>query len=302
MTLTSLPETLWYSSQIVMPPKLVDALRTELESRSLFDEACGPNPSDKEIIGGDDTEDAIKHFTHRFKTSAARVQYVVLNPCGTFEPVSSDLLAFLFDGKVSILDIPCGSGGGLLAFLCTVAELRQQGRLPVTPVEVTVLAGDISADARQIHEAMFSRMQPGLAEVGIRILWHHIDWNVTDPFSTSRLVDQWFDCCPNDEEYLIFVSAFSGFADKHLEDVLTAFHAIVARFHSKPCLLFWVEPAMKLSMRVLKSLTDWFTRRFTGSLVDRSSTTTKEFWFRHPFTDERIKSRAQVRSFKRERV
>lgn len=283
-----------------MPPELSHSLREELTHRGLFDEACGPNPTEQELIGGAGIEDATRHFTHRFKTSAARVQYVLLTPCGTFDSVSSDLLSFAFDGKVSILDVPCGSGGGLLAFLCTVAELRRQGVLPTTPVEISILAGDISPDARQIHEAMLTRLRPGLADVGIRVLWQHADWNVSDVFSTSRLVDQWFNICPNEEEYMVFVSAFSGFADKNLEVVLTTFHNIMGRFHSKPCLLFWVEPGMNLSTRVLKAITEWFTRLFSGSFVQRSATTTKGFVFRHPFTDERINGRAQVRSFKRE--
>jgi len=299
MTMLSLPETLWHESQIVMPPKLSCSLRDELTHRGLFDEACGPNPTDKELIGGEGTEDAVKHFTHRFKTSSARVQYLVLSPCGTFAPVSSDMLSFMLDGKVSVLDIPCGSGGGLLGYLGAVAELRQQGLAPHTPVELTVLAGDISIDARVIHEAMLTRLAPSFSSVGIRLSWHYSAWDVTNVFSTSRLVDQWFDVCPNDEEYMVFVSAFSGFADTNREIVLNAFHSIVGRFHSKPCLMIWVEPAMKLSTRVLKWIGEWFTHWFGSGGVEREATETKEFFFKHPFTDERIRSHVQVRSFSR---
>jgi hypothetical protein len=300
MAQLNLPETLWRESQIVMAPGLSNALRDELIDRGLFQEACGPNPKENELVGGEGADDATKHFTHRFKTSSARVQYLVLSPCGTFDPVASDMMSFILDGKVSVLDIPCGSGGGLLGYLCTIAELRQRGLVPRTPVEITVLAGDISSEARLIHEAMLDRLASSFSDAGIRLSWHHSNWDVTDVFSTSRLVDQWFTQCPSDEEYMIFVSAFSGFADTNREIVLNAFHSIVGRFHNKPCLMVWVEPAMKLSTRVLKWIVECFNRWFGRDGVERESTETKEFHFKHPFTGERIRSHVQVRSFSKE--
>src|SRR5436309_1707091 len=110
MSRLDIPHALWQDQHIILPACLVDALRAELQARGLYRRACEEKP-DKSILGGENAEDAIAHFTFLFKTSAARVEFVMLNPNGAFEPVSNNLLACLFDGKISILDIPCGSGG-----------------------------------------------------------------------------------------------------------------------------------------------------------------------------------------------
>src|SRR4051812_1101081 len=120
MTPSRIPPTLWHSDQILMPAWYADALRAELEHRNLFESACGPKPT-AQIIGGQNPEDATEHFAHLFKTSSARVQYVMLNPTSCFQAIACDIWSFLLDGNVTILDIPSGSGGGLLGLLCTLA-------------------------------------------------------------------------------------------------------------------------------------------------------------------------------------
>lgn len=110
-----------------MPPTLATELRAELEARDLFSEACDPNPADNSVVGGEDAAGALQHFARKFVLSSARVQFVALGPGGHFEPISTDLRAFFQDGRVTILDIACGSGGGLLGLLGTMAELRLAG-------------------------------------------------------------------------------------------------------------------------------------------------------------------------------
>lgn len=283
-----------------MPPDLTSVLRTELEARGRFEEACGPNVSDKDLIGGEEVEEALLHFIHRFKTSSARTQYVTMSPCGTFKEVSANFLEFLFDGKVSILDIPCGSGGGLLGLLCTVSELRRQGKRPHLPVDLTIISGDISKESMRIHESMLKGLRPALESVGIRVQTKYYDWDVCDPFSSSRLVDKWLQQCPNDDEYLIFVSAFSGFAGDHLEIVQRAIDQIMSRFYDKICLLAWIEPGMRVSTKTLKRLTEWVFKWFSSYFPLKSSVAEKEYFFKHPFLDEKIRGHAQVRLFRKE--
>ena len=296
----TIPDTLWSDEQVIMPPVLAVALRSKLEMLGRFNEACGVNPSDRELFGGADEEDAVKHFVHRFKTSSARTQYITMSPCGGFEQTSTDLVAFLLDGDVSALDIPCGSGGGLLGYICTIAELRNRGKLPRTPVNLKLFAGDISAEGRSLHADMLHRALPHLEEAGIRVdvKYHH--WDVMDPFSTAKLVDTWLAECPNADDHLVFVSAFSGFADKHTDITLRAVDLIVSRFHSKPFILTWIEPTMKPSKRVLERLAKWLTDWFAGALSLRSSKIERNFFYKHPFTAERIPGRVQVRSYKRD--
>ena len=291
------PESLWHDSQIVMAPPLADSYRDELTFRGLYEDACRYDPKDRGNIGGEGSQETLKHFARLFKASSARVQYLVLNPGGQFKGVSDEILSFMMDGKVSILDIPCGTGGGLLGYLSTIAELRRSGLMQKTPVELTVVGGDISNDARTIYESMLGRLKEGFSSVGLRVSCHHSTWDVTDVFSTGQLVDRWLERCPKDEHYMIFVSAFSGFARSNKETVLMAFHSVVGRFHNKPCLLVWVEPKIKKSTSFVTWITEHLLQWFRNKKVLSEAADAAEFFYRHPFTGQRIPSSVQVRFF-----
>ncbi|MFO0807592.1 MAG: hypothetical protein U0746_03130 [Gemmataceae bacterium] len=296
-----LPESLHRDGVLQIPSCLVEPLREELAARGLLEDASVAHPPEKELFGGESDEVTLRHFAQRFKTSAARVGHVVLNPNGLFEPVSTDLLATLFDGSVAILDIPCGSGGGLLGLLSTVAALRAEGWLPRLPVDVQVAAGDCSAKAREVHACLLSRLQTPLADVGMRLTWRHLEWDVTDSFSTAALIDHWFLQCPECEEYLVFVSAFSGFADKHTEHVSRAFQHITERLHNRAALMAWIEPDMNQSRRFLPRITDHLTKWFSSFFGLSSPTEAERFRYCHPFTDcDPIRGQANVRAFKKE--
>src|SRR5207244_3683691 len=229
---SQIPESLWQNEKLLLPPALVGALREELQGRALYAEACVEDKPDSELFGGKDAEAALSHFTHRFKTSAARVEFVALNPNGTFEPLATALFACFLDGSVAILDIPCGSGGGLFGLLLTLVELRRHATIARLPLEIRLLAADISAEARAIHEAMLLRIEEVLKESGINITSEYMEWNVTDPFSTAALMDRWLAFASASEEYLVFISAFSGFAASNAEAIAQAVRDITVRLHN----------------------------------------------------------------------
>ena len=74
MIRSQIPESLWHNEKLLIPPALVEALRAELQQRTLYEEACVEDKPDTELFGGKDAEAALPHFTHRFKASAARVE------------------------------------------------------------------------------------------------------------------------------------------------------------------------------------------------------------------------------------
>jgi methylase of polypeptide subunit release factors len=108
------------------------------------------------------------------------------------------LLSFFQDGRVSILDLPCGSGGGLFGLLCTIAELRRQFAQARLPVDVHVHAADISPTAMEIHREILKEVEASLGEVGIRLYltysaisrwrWLTRRWK---PSSGSDIFDMW---------------------------------------------------------------------------------------------------------------
>jgi hypothetical protein len=299
MIRSQIPKSLWQDDTLLIPPALVDPLRDELKGRALYEEACVEDKPDNELFGGKDAEAALPHFTHRFKASAARVEFVALNPNGTFEPLATDLLACLLDGSVAILDIPCGSGGGLLGLLLTFVELRRHEAVPRLPLEIRLLAADISAEARAIHEAMLRRVQGALAELGISVAWEYMAWDVTDPFSTTALMDRWLAFAPASEEYLVFISAFSGFAASNADVVLQGVRDITVRLHNKTFLLAWIEPIMKKSERLFEKVLGFLTGLFRGRPVTGCQPLGEEFKYRHPFTEQVLPGRARVVRFEK---
>ena len=222
MGLAAIPESLWRQNQLHIPAALAEALRAELTARDRFDEACGPNPSERELYGGKGHAESLGHFVHRFKTSAARVQFVALNPSGTFDPHAADLRGCLLDGNVALLDVACGSGGGLLGLLATLAELRGRGHSGLLPLDLSILAADCSEEARAIHAGMCARLRLHLEAIGIRARAEYQDWDATNPLSTTKLMDRWLGSCPGSEVYLVFVSAFSAFMAENPDAVLEA--------------------------------------------------------------------------------
>jgi hypothetical protein len=84
----------------------------------------------------------------------------------------------------------------LFGLLLTFMELRRQATIPRLPLEIRLLAADISAEARAIHEAMLRRVQGVLVESGINVTWEYMHWDVTDPFSTAALMDRWLAFAP----------------------------------------------------------------------------------------------------------
>jgi hypothetical protein len=249
--LSLIPDSIWRDEKIRLPEPLVRALAAEMRERGCYEEACGPDPREK-LIGGKSEKESVFHFTHRFKTSAARVQFVTLNPSGTFEPLACDLRGMLLDGRLSVLDLACGSGGGLLGLLATIAELRIRGCLPYLPLDIGLLAADCSPEGLSIHESMLTRVREVFASVGVRLRWEHTEWDVTLPLATTRLVDRWLEASRTAEEYVVLVSAFSGFMgadDQKSASVLEAISDIAKRLHTKTFLLAWIEPMVNESRK-----------------------------------------------------
>jgi hypothetical protein len=295
-----LPPTLWENDTIIMPPTLTDALKAELETRGLFNQACENAPNRHEIFGGETAEESLNHFADRFKNSATRVAYVLLDPHANFNALSINLLASLFDGNVAILDIPCGSGGGLHGLLSCIYELRLHRVIPRTPSWVSILGGDCSETARDIYSSMLRRVEKPYSLVGLHLKWEKVEWDATDPFSTARLLDLWLTQTSSCEEHIVFVSAFSGFAKHHFETLSQSVEQVVVRPHDKMYQLIWIEPAINESNWLMPKLYQIFSRIFKGKNVNETyNNHPVEFWYRHPFTNHRILGKVLVIAFER---
>lgn len=203
-----IPKHLWNGSVIYLPVEFVNLYQNKLIQLGKLEEAKKPSPADKDLIGGVSREATIDHFTYRFPASAVRVEYVALDPDSKFQDITDDLLTTLSDGNIAVLDIPCGSGAGILSLLSTVADLRKNRTLPKLPLTITITAGDISETALEIYESLLSGLSPILLAEGIALRCSTTLWDATAANMTASIIDKWFTNAPDAEEYIGLFSHF----------------------------------------------------------------------------------------------
>lgn len=266
-----------------MCPDLLEDYRTQLEAIGRYEDACGESP--KNITGGADEKATHDHYTWRFGASSMRTRYLMLDPDGHLQAIADDLLTSFADGKLAILELPCGAGAGVLGFLSLVANMRRHKCLARLPLEVSVVAGDHSPHARGLYETMLDKSRRWLEKEGIRVSWTTQEWDASDLVSTTKAVDAWFKQTSDFEEHIVLIAAFSGAAAnnfKHFED---SFKQIAARLHDRESTILLVEPESNKALAFLSKLDKLFGNVFS-KLFGGSPTLTASFKWRHPFKNE----------------
>jgi len=292
-----LPASIWQEECVHLWPQLLVALRDELTACGRIEEASGPNINEREIQKGTLPEVSLKHFTHRFKTSAARLEYVMLDPRSTFNRASKQLKRSLYDGISVMLDVPCGSGGGLYGLLASLAAMREDGDLPRLPLDIQVLAADICPKAMDIHQRILGRLQPQLAETGIRVLCRYEHWDVNNRLSTTKLMKRFMELYPGAEDTVILVSAFSEFAsqgNENTERVMEAVSDIIKATYDRSPALAWVEPLTKDATSFLGKLKKTVLGVLGHSDRKLPEGVGEEFRYQHPFNDHIATGRVQI--------
>jgi len=262
-----IPAQLWEHDVVQMPRALAEIYTEYLKHLGRHNEALDQVPDDAALIGGSSDEATLAHFTHRFAVSAVRLEYVVLDPHDAFGEIPSDLLVTLTDGRIAVLDVPCGTGAGTLALLGTLAELRAQQAGASLPLTLHITAGDVASKALDIYQALLSRTAPWLRSQGIQVHWDIAHWDAGQPNTTAALVDRWFHMAEGAEEYVVLIAAFSGAGAGHFAEFQRSFQHITERLHDKRCAILWVEPRWNQGrsfLQKIKNLFDripWFTRK-----------------------------------------
>ena len=295
MTRSYLPPELWINETLKLPKCLSEVYRIELNDLGRFEDACQKPPSGD--IGGSDAKSTQDHFTWRFAASAARNGYLALDPKLEFSVVSKDLLEGFASGRISVLDVPCGTGAGLLGLLSMLSDLRRLDAIGRLPLEVSITAGDFSPSARSIYENMLNGCKADFDEQGIRIDFETLDWDASDEPTTARLVDRWFQRSTNIEEYIVLISAFSGDGASKFEEFDRSFQHIASRMHDRLGTMLWVEPCMKKSGKFLNSVSMAFQKLKSWFGFDKVQES--EFIWQHPFSDYIAKGRLMVMRHKR---
>ncbi|QDU09645.1 hypothetical protein V202x_30210 [Gimesia aquarii] len=291
-----IPPSIWSEGILQIPPRVVCDYRCELDALGRYENASGQSP--KNLIGGIDEQATHDHFTWRFGASCVRTEYLMLDPRGLLAPVSTDILKCFSEGRIAVLDIPCGTGPGILGFLGLVAELRVRGCLPKQPLEVVITAGDISESARQLYDSMLNKAKPWLKHEGVRVKWKTYSWDAGDEPSTAELVDNWFSESPNFEEHVVLTAAFSGEAANNFETFERSFNHVASRLYNKCGTIIWVEPKMNDANKLLSKLTNMFKSIFPKWFGIEPELEDKYKW-QHPFREDQLNGSLVVLRHKR---
>lgn len=287
---------LWNNGVLSLPPSLVSAYQTQLEDLGRYNDACGPSPSG--IVGGYDDKACHDHFTHRFAASAVRTEFLTLDPKQSFAPISDDLRITFSDGYVSVLDIPCGAGAGILGFLGLLSHLREHDAALRLPLAVSVTAGDFAPAARHLYDAMLHRVAPFLALQGIRLTWNVYEWDATQEPLTAQIVDHWFQAMSAPEEYFVLIAAFSAGGASTFESFSRSFSHITSRLYNRTSTVLWIEPQSRHATTFLSKVSELFAplipRWFRGTPELKDS-----FYWQHPFKEECPEGRVMVQRYER---
>ncbi|MHC2069632.1 hypothetical protein ACYFX5_19340 [Bremerella sp. T1] len=281
MSKNSAPLELWSDDVLRLPTPLISVYQKILQDIGRYEDACSESPS--KLIGGEDEKSTQDHFAWRFAASVARTAFLMVDPNGQLVPVSTDLLTRLADGKIAVLEVPCGTGAGILGLLSTLAILRETKCVNSLPLEISVTAGDFSESARNLYSEMLSNCSEWLNLHAIRLSFETHHWDASEEPTTAQLVDSWFSATEGFEEYVVLISAFSGDAVHRFEEFDRSFQHIASRLYSRKGMVLWVEPSMNDARKYLKKAETLF-QRFTR-LFGFSPGLEGKFRWQHPFRE-----------------
>ena len=212
-----LSEQIYANNLLQVHEQLAENYRDELRTIDRYEDACEKNTNSS--TGGQDEERTHNAFVYRFCASVCRSGYLLLDNRRRLEPVSQQLLSQLTDGRLAILDVPCGSAAGILGLLSLIATLRKNGNIPQLPLCVEITAGDFSETARGLYEKMMQRAATWLADDGIYISWTSHEWDAADQYSTSEIVDNWLNNASNLRRFRRIGSGFFRRCGEQLQEV-----------------------------------------------------------------------------------
>jgi hypothetical protein len=297
MPLVAPPLQLYEDGTLRLVPALVLAYEQQLKATGLFAQVTQKPPQGIALVGGAGLQDTQNHFAYSFSTSAIRGEYVLLDVNDLLEQAPADLLTALSANRVAYLDLAAGAGGGSLGLLTTLAVLRNNNLVPTTPLDLHILAADISKAALDIYLALFGVLQPFLVSSGMNVSLTVEEWDAKQSNNTAALLDKWFAANANAEEYIAIISAISGGGVSLAKSIERSIQHISDRLANYPSTFFFLEPKMKGTKDFLDKLLGglhlgWFAS-ITGPGLSGN------YKWLHPFTGAELTGSIWVSHYRR---
>ncbi|WP_368030256.1 hypothetical protein [Arcobacter sp. s6] len=294
-----IPNKLWNNEILYQSENLLETYKNELISLGMLEYAQLFKGDTSGAIGGENEEETIKHFSERFLTSSARMQFLVLDPKKYFSQISKDLHSTFSSGNISILDIPSGTGAGVLSLLFNISELRNSTKLPRLPLNISIFAGDYSESALNIYCNILESAKLKLERELIYIKYDRQIWDASDIKSTTSLMKKWLKNEEKYEEFYILMSAFSGVGSDKYKTFAGVFDFIQNFVSDLHCTTILIEPnthkAKSFLAEFAKSAKKWIKW-----LIRKEETTNDErFQWKDSVTNNIAKSGVLVNQYSR---
>jgi hypothetical protein len=192
-------------------------------------------------------------------------------------PHVADAFAQIFaGGRVAIADLPCGSGAAAITTLTVLAELRRQGRVPREPLDVVVIGGEISEDARGYAAEGVTEVRDSLEAQAIRVQSVFLPWDVCNDISNTDLIRQLTIRCNDCASRMLVLANFSGFLQREgkWNDAQPQLDELFRHSRDQRSSVVWIEPQMNEVLPetggLFRRVTNWlssltrFVRRASG--------------------------------------
>jgi len=240
----TLPDSLWCekSENIILPDQLIHQWKELLNENSLLDLAKEKAP--KGFEGGISKEDTDKHLAWRYNGSCARVILPLLDPKAKLSEIS-DAYASIFAGnKVFVADLPSGSGAATVSILCTLYELRKNNILPRHPLEVTIIAGEISETARGYFHKQLKNLKLAVEDQAIWINFEILEWDTLSKVSTVDLIKRMTILSQDCHARMLLLTNFTGFLESsgNWKKAKPQFDDIFLHSRDSLSTAIWIEP------------------------------------------------------------
>ena len=151
-----IPKEIWQKRMLHLPKSLQKTYKLLLQKYDRWDMALSSIDPSKNPIGGISEAETLEHFARRFGVSSSRLNGLVIDPDSAFSDIPDDIISSFSEGRITILDLACGTGAVGLSILSTVSVLRSHNKLPKLPLDVRILGGDCSALALDIYMQMIN--------------------------------------------------------------------------------------------------------------------------------------------------
>lgn len=276
-----IPSNLWKKNILYQSDNLIEVYKQELIHLGMLEYAEKYNEIDNSgAIGGLTEDETKRHFSERFLTSSARVQFLVLDPKQKLVEISSDLKSTFSGGYISLLDIPSGTGAGVLSLLCNLYELRKFSKTPSLPLYINILAGDYSNSALDIYIKLLDSVKLELEKELIFIKYTTFEWDASSMLSTNELTSLWLKNEEKFEEFYILMSAFSGVGSSNYKKFEESFKYIQNRICHKPSTIIFIEPNTIEAQSFTRKIAKTFSNLFTWLIGKEESTDGDRFeWY-----------------------